>query len=154
MTLRYDERGNEVEKSYFDVEGKPTLDKEYGIARYSMSYDERGNKIAEDNFGLDGALTLDKERKAARATWRYDDRGNEIEFKCFGVDGKPTLGVNGWRGEPIVMTRAVTSSRHESSALMASLRSIHPAMRASIRVMTLAAILLKPPILIGRTGRH
>ena len=91
ITYAHDERGNEVERAYFGVDGKPLLDKDYGAARITYAYDDRGNEIEEAGFGIDGKPVLFKDCGAARITYVYDDRGNEIEEAGFGIDGKPVL---------------------------------------------------------------
>ena len=49
----YDARGNETERTYLGVDGKPTLYKD-GYAGYRQAYDERGNLIELSSFGIDG----------------------------------------------------------------------------------------------------
>jgi hypothetical protein len=53
ITRAYDARGNEIEKNYFDEEGKPTRSTE-GYAKVTKSYDARGNEVEEAYFDEKG----------------------------------------------------------------------------------------------------
>ena len=90
----YDERGNEIKRCYFGVDGKPVLHKD-GNAGWEAIYDERGNEIKRCYFGVDGKPILHKDGYAA---WEsiYDERGNEIKCSFFGIDGKPVLNSDGY----------------------------------------------------------
>jgi len=55
IARQYDERGNQVEESYFDTAGAPTLSA-FGAARIAWRYDERGRAIEAELFGADGAV--------------------------------------------------------------------------------------------------
>jgi tRNA A-37 threonylcarbamoyl transferase component Bud32 len=90
----YNRRGQETAKSYFGVDGKPTLSK-LGWASAAYRYDERGKQTEWAYFGVDGKPLLVKEMGFARKTCRYDERGNPRETAFFGEDGKPVLDRRG-----------------------------------------------------------
>ena len=53
--MRYDERGNLIERAYFDVDGKPCLDK-IGIAKVTFQYDGEDELIGTQLYDQDGKL--------------------------------------------------------------------------------------------------
>jgi hypothetical protein len=89
----YDALGNEIDRSYFGVNGRPMLGAS-GVARVRSRFDERGNQLELAAFGVDGkpkALSWGP----ARWTRTFDDRGNSLEMRYFGVDGQPVLSSEG-----------------------------------------------------------
>ena len=118
VTMEYDDRGNEIEQTYFGIDGKPTAlegDDPYdssvktwhengevatqtwfyrikehpdGYAKRTVKIDERGNIIEQAYFGIDGKLCL-IHIGYAKVTMKYDEQGNIIEAAYYGVDDKP-----------------------------------------------------------------
>jgi hypothetical protein len=50
----YDERGQRVSQSYFDVDERPILYKDSWAAKIVWTYDERGNRTSGSYFGVNG----------------------------------------------------------------------------------------------------
>ena len=59
LSRKYDEHGNQVEESYFGVDGRPVLEKN-GVAHVMMGYDDRGFRSEGAFFEVDGKPTLNK----------------------------------------------------------------------------------------------
>ncbi len=91
LAMRYDNYGNEREKAYFGINGKPVLRKDIGAASIKMSYVARGYEREEAYFGIDGKPVLRKDIGVASIKMSYGRRGNETERAYFGIDGKPVL---------------------------------------------------------------
>ena len=53
-TIKFDERGNVVERDDFGIDGKPILGTEFGYARLIAKYDDRGDWLGTNYFGTDG----------------------------------------------------------------------------------------------------
>lgn len=81
----YDDNGNEIERSFFNQQGKYCLvDGEY--AKWIAKYDDQGNQTSIRYYGIDGRL-IDKGNGITGYNYKYDDRGNVIEQKPVGIDG-------------------------------------------------------------------
>ncbi|HZT82975.1 MAG TPA: protein kinase, partial [Gemmataceae bacterium] len=93
VSRRYDGLGNLVEEAWFDLDGKPAVNRATGAARVTYRYDERGNPVEEAYFGVDGRLTRNKDG-FVRGMLAFDDRGNVVEAALFDAEGKPDL----WQG--------------------------------------------------------
>ncbi len=117
----YDDRGNLLERAFFDGEGQPTQPANsahkaivrydgYGnkieaaywdpagrptlvdnVARVTHGYDERGNWVEQAFFDAAGKPVIHRTRQCAREAMRYDERGNLVEVAYFGTDGRKTL---------------------------------------------------------------
>jgi hypothetical protein len=86
----YDERGRQLERSYFDVKGTPALAGDGLCARETYKYDTRGNATEVRCYGEDGRLAVSFYGMAVER-WAYDPLGNLTEDSFFGVDERPQL---------------------------------------------------------------
>lgn len=74
VTTRYDERGNQIERAYFDRNNQPTR----GCAKERMKYDSHGNLV--EMWFLDrNDQSLVTSLGCAGWKSRYDERGNRVE---------------------------------------------------------------------------
>ena len=96
IEIDYDERGNEIRRSFFGTDGEPVLSNEFIAGRESV-YDERGNEIERSYFDIDGKPILSHEGIAG---WEsaFDEHNNEIRRGYFGVDGEPILNEEKYAG--------------------------------------------------------
>lgn len=92
----YDSRGNEIEKRYFDADGRLVL-QSGGYAIISNEYDSVGRNVAQ--------FYLDVERKPVGGAShiacirdKYDVHGNVLERRYYGVDGNLVCGSDGVAG--------------------------------------------------------
>ena len=86
--FKYDDRGNLIEWSYFDIEGKPTLHKD-GYHKFIVKHDDRGNKIETAKYDKFGNKT-GKEH--------FDEAGKTVssEKAYFNAEGNATLHKDGY----------------------------------------------------------
>lgn len=80
--MKYDDMGNETERTFFDEKGKPCTIK-YGYARVVSTYDENGHKKTDRYYDLNGQLIAE-----AGNNYRYDRNGNKLEEYPVGPDEK------------------------------------------------------------------
>ena len=111
----YDERGNLIERRYFDLDDQPTS----GVARTQLSYDRHGRQTRVDHFDAAGAPSYDDGAPTQRyrvdrrglvtsklfedglgtpiafhgcfeMTNDYDDAGHKLAEHCLDASGEPT----------------------------------------------------------------
>lgn len=113
FTSRFDLRGNLLERSYYDTEGRPGavcwdcptryryddqgrwVEAHFATgdrARSTARYDVRGDLVETEHWGANGKPVI--HHSCARVTNRYDGNGSVVETACFGVDGAPALRGN------------------------------------------------------------
>jgi hypothetical protein len=85
VRMVYDEHGREIEKKWFDRDGRPETRPNY-FAR-QRRYDPRGYQIEERYLDAEGGLKLGPDGYAIVRS-HYDDHGKEVETAYFGEDGK------------------------------------------------------------------
>lgn len=85
---KYDENGNEVECSFFDMDGDPVLDRLSNAHMMRKSYDAAGNVLEERYFGVNDTPIMSNEGGAI-LRMKYDPRGHEIERAFFDENDKP-----------------------------------------------------------------
>ena len=84
---KYDERGNVIETSYWDVKENPAVD-EYKAHKRIKKYDERNNYVYEKNLGKDGK-PLQGGDVNPEAKMTYDEHGYLTSIVCLDGYGKP-----------------------------------------------------------------
>lgn len=94
VRLKYDERGNVAEQSYYSTAGSPACDN-MRTHRRIKKYDSQNNYVYEKNLGTD-----DKPIRGINAypeaTVKYDNRGNLIRIECLDGYGKPYVCPDGY----------------------------------------------------------
>jgi YD repeat-containing protein len=93
--LRFDGRGNEIEKTFFDSLGMPSLHDD-GYHKITTRYDERGRKCEIAYFDTRGNPVRHK-GGGERQTAAYDDGGVPFEVTEHGLDGSEGVGVTSKR---------------------------------------------------------
>jgi len=92
--VRYDDAGNILETSYFDVSSRPTLHKD-GYHRATDKRDGFGNIIEERYWDVSGSLATGPQG-CSGWDYQYDDFDNATRITCIGQDGKPTFNKGGY----------------------------------------------------------
>ncbi len=87
-TATRDERGNVIDKRFFDRAGKPVRNK-HGVARIVSRHDDRGHITEQAYFGPDDKPIRHKYGNF-KFLKKYDDRGNRIEAIYLDRDDKLT----------------------------------------------------------------
>lgn len=82
----YDQWGNQTSESYFDVNGKPTLNNKK-IHKCIGVYNEKGKIIEYRYYGVDGKLKSHGD-KIAIVKMDYDSNGNQILFELLDANHK------------------------------------------------------------------
>jgi serine/threonine protein kinase len=91
----FDERANEVEKSYVDADGRTLVEGPGREApRTVRKFDEKGNVIEAAFFGPDEKVYLDWQGRAGIKS-AYDARGLLQSERYFGVDRGPVISARG-----------------------------------------------------------
>ena len=83
--IKYDNRGNETERTFFDANGKLCLNN-VGYAKVTYAYDERGFLKSNRYYGLRGQLMMVDGRVGT--DYRCDERGNVVSDRPIGPDGR------------------------------------------------------------------
>jgi hypothetical protein len=96
-TVKYDERGNQVEWACFGLSDEPRINQSFGNHMFKYTYDERGYLVVQEYRGIDGKPCLVR-NGYAKVTAKYDERGHEIEEAWFDESGNPIAsnGVARW----------------------------------------------------------
>ena len=93
VKYKYDEKGHQVKKGFFDVHGRRVLSTE-GIAGWESFYDNQGGRIEERRFGLDGK-TCNANDGIAIIRWRYDEAHHQVAKDFFDANGNPVPNSDG-----------------------------------------------------------
>jgi len=86
----YDQFGNLIEESYYNVDNDPAVWIGYGYASYRNKY-ESGKWVESQYFDLDKKLILRKDVGYAIIKLAYDRFGQRIAEHYYGIDGQPVL---------------------------------------------------------------
>ena len=89
-TARFNARGNQVEQTYFGIDGQPALGPN-ALAGWASKFDVRGNRVETTYFGIDGQPALRKEGYA-RIVSDYDEKNLPTKTLYFDAAGKPVTG--------------------------------------------------------------
>jgi hypothetical protein len=89
--MTYDDQSHVVETVYLDGKGRPVMCS-HGCARWKARYDERGNLIEKSYFDQAGKLRSGWARQRAK----YDNRNNQVEVSYWSADDKPALYKDGY----------------------------------------------------------
>ncbi len=116
---KFDAWGNEIDDSYYDLGGQPTLTD--GFSRVVYQVDSRGLETEESYMGIDGQPCL--RQGCARLTIAYDAQGYQSDYRYYGVDGKPLFNAYGaahvhWKYDSrgnIIETRYFDTDDHPTS---------------------------------------
>lgn len=94
INLKYDDRGNVVEQTYWDVNGNPALDAAKTHRRIK-EYDERNNVVYEKNLGKDGK-PIQGSNVNIEAKVTYEEHGYITSIVCLDGYGKPSTSADGY----------------------------------------------------------
>lgn len=94
MNLKYDDRGNIIEQTYWGTNGNPAIDLQKNHKRIKK-YDDRNNYVYEKNLGKDGK-PLHGSNVNPEAKVTYDDYGYITSIACFDGYGNPYMSTDGY----------------------------------------------------------
>lgn len=94
MDTKYDARGNLIEVTYLDVNGKPAYDSNRTHQRLK-EYDERNRNIYEKNLDKDGK-PIHGNNTNPELKFIYDDYGHVISLICLDGYGNPYICTEGF----------------------------------------------------------
>lgn len=94
VRFEYDERGNTTVIAWYDISGKPTINRE-SVHRRERTFNSMNKIIRELNLGIDMKPVSGKDVNP-EGTVSYDNYGRMTEIACFDGYGKPRLTANGY----------------------------------------------------------
>ena len=92
--MKYDEKGNLIEKKYFDANGNSVISAD-GYATVTREYDEKGNLIEEKYFDTNGNPVINA-NGCASGKWKYNKQNEITEASFYGTTGKPIMRHDGY----------------------------------------------------------
>lgn len=93
LNVKYDDRDNQTELTYFDALGKPKLNDE-GTHKIIREYDDNNNIIRSESYGTDGKLKNIKGQGYAIVIAEFDSRNNQLSSTFFDASGKRGYDMN------------------------------------------------------------
>ena len=84
--MKYDDRDNVIELSYFNAKGTPTVC-ESGFHKLLMKYNSNNQCVQDEFYGTNGLLCNVKNKNFAVIKTEFDERGNEIFKEYFTSTG-------------------------------------------------------------------
>lgn len=84
--MKYDDRDNVIELSYFNAKGIPTVC-ESGFHKLLMKYNSNNQCVQDEFYGTNGLLCNVKNKNFAVIKTEFDERGNEISKEYFTSTG-------------------------------------------------------------------
>lgn len=84
--MKYDDRDNVIELSYFNAKGTPTVC-ESGFHKLLMKYNSNNQCVQDEFYGTNGLLCNVKKKNFAVIKTEFDERGNEISKEYFTSTG-------------------------------------------------------------------
>ena len=91
---KYDTRGNIIEKTFWGVDGKPSVD-EQGAFKREQRFNDLGLPVYERNLDANGKPLIGKDVNP-EGKCEYDKQGNMTNIECYDGYGKPRLSSDGF----------------------------------------------------------
>lgn len=91
---KFDARGNIIEKTYWNAEGKPSVD-EQGAFKQEHKFNDLGLVVYERNLDANGK-PLTGSHANPEGKCEYDKQGNMTKLECYDGYGKPRLSSDGF----------------------------------------------------------
>lgn len=95
FTKEYDAWGCETRLSYFDAEGKPTINQIDGYCSCRNEYNQRGLVVRQSYYDPKGRPVLCKKGLYHSIKPEYDSHGNKVRESFYGTDGSLIRNVYG-----------------------------------------------------------
>lgn len=93
-SIKYDSRGNEIEQTYWNAAGKPSVN-EQGAFKQEHKYNDLGLVVYERNLDADGKPLIGANSNP-EGKCEYDKLGNMTKLECYDGYGKPRLSSDGF----------------------------------------------------------
>lgn len=91
---KYDARGNEIETTFWNTDGKASFD-DQGTFKRERKFNELGMVIYERNLDANGKPLTGKNMNP-EGKCEYDRQGNMVKIECYDGYGKPRLSSDGF----------------------------------------------------------
>lgn len=91
---KYDARGNEIETTFWNAEGKASID-DQGTFKRERKFNELGLVVYERNLDANGKPLTGKNMNP-EGKCEYDRQGNMVKLECYDGYGKPRLSSDGY----------------------------------------------------------
>lgn len=94
--FEYDNNGNQIEISFYDVDSNPCYYKDGLYHRFVSEYDIKGNVIRETFWDINNHLTINEKGMYAVARYEYDDHRNIVSYAYYDMQDKPCFVKDGF----------------------------------------------------------
>lgn len=94
----YDDAGLQTSFAYYDINGKPVIDKSTKCHKTMRTYNSMREISTETYYGVDGRQML-SEVGYSKMTYKYNSQNQRTEIAYFGTNGKAVNCKNGWHRE-------------------------------------------------------
>lgn len=89
IRLKYDDKGMQIYKGYFNQQGEPCKDKEFGISSIATKCDERGNIASVISYNERGEIMASDSFAETRI--KYNEIGEPISVSFYDTKGSPCI---------------------------------------------------------------
>lgn len=96
VRFKYDNNGNRIETSFYDVDSNPCYYKNGLYHRVEAEYDIKGNTIRETFWDINNHLTINEKGMYAVARYEYDDHRNIVNYAYYDMQDKPCFVKDGF----------------------------------------------------------
>lgn len=87
----YDNRGNNIRMSYYDVDGEKLINSGYGYAVAYSVFDETGNNVENGFLNADNRAVIPFGQGSAKIIYTYDENGNRNSARYYDASNRLTL---------------------------------------------------------------
>lgn len=94
----YNESGQEVSASYYDINNKPVTDKEKRYHKYTITYNSMRLVESQAYFGENNQPIMLPDGYSI-CKLKYNNRNQRTDILYFGTNGRPVNNKNGWHRE-------------------------------------------------------
>lgn len=94
--FKYDNNGNQIEASFYDVNSNPCYYKDGLYHRLVSEYDIKGNVIQETFLDINNHLTINKKGMYAVARYEYNDYRQRVNYAYYDIQDKPSFVNDGF----------------------------------------------------------
>ena len=105
----FDEKGNQIKESYYDENGRLSMQPDLGYASIESRFNEIGQLVEQRCYDAYGELTLNKQGWAIVRLGYKKGQSSPFTMSYFGPDGSPVVSGQGCHRLRILTERGLTS---------------------------------------------